>query len=880
MMSDICLRRLVLIAAGFPGLFWMHSAEAALQLQPLWEIQAGEDTSIFPSYGSPTGSNSFERGLAYNPVSKNVLVASRSGGPRIHVLKGNRTNNPLDEVNEVRVLDMGTSLDPQPVITTGSGLQFVVNQIGIADDGAVYVANLIVSSPAGAPENASFRIYRWASDAPDTVEDENKPYVAFKGNPDATGTVVRWGDTMTVRGSGANTQILLGSNTANVTSVALLTTENGSDFTSTIIPGALQGASNRGLTWGPPGENSFYSKSNGVTAPIRKTTFTLTPSPAVTTHVDATVTSQVSSGLIGPLFYHHPSKRMAILDLTLNAFTTGQPWPFTDKDFIRLHDINQTSGAVIVTPVAAPPKELTPETLTGTPGNGNAGNGNQAGAVAIGDGKVFVCSTNKGIQAFSIVDDSLPVVPTVTVAPTAAAVWTRGLLTLTGAITGTPPLTYEWYHNDQLLPAETNPSLLVNPVTTAAAGAYKLIVRNAAGFKESNIVNVTTPASTDTGTLTKLWQLKPGDRPWLTTTDTERGMDVNPVLGRVYVVSRATPGLSVQVLHASDGSAFGTLEVAGVTGGLAGITLNVLGVAEDGAIYACNLSDGVTPFKIYRWQDDGPLTPAEVVYEGLPIAGRMGDCIDVRGSGANTEIVVGGRSSNYVIFRFTDSILTAYPISVPAVPASTFNLGVAFGNGNEVWGKSIGTYGVAPDVFPNPLVRTSYNLDGTGTLLATTPAAQILTNSLGLAFDPVNRLLAISGSELSDSIRLYRVVDSGTGTLELLDQEFYPTDNVNLNGVGASTFAGGRLYTLNTNNGLVASAVNLPVTGVITNLSRQGNEFSFTLTGAPNASYLIQRSPDMASWTDDGTVVTGPAGTVNVTRTSSDLRHYFRTRAQ
>ncbi len=859
-MTPSSLFRHTLLASAL-SLLTALPAGAAVTLEPLWAID--------PTVGSPVaGTGNTERGIAYNPISGNVLVCTRSTAD-IFVL--NRMTGAILQEPEIGPdgLPTGGTVNrkllkrpfflppnPQPPDTiTSSGTSGALNLVGVAADGVVYACNLVVNT-----QTNNFRIYRWESDGANSEETNNPPYIAWptateenpfpSGNPDVSlATSQRWGDSMTVRGAGVNTQIIVGSDAG---AIAIFTTVNGIDFTPTFIPGALTGAG-RGLGFGA--QNTFYSKSSGGTT-LRRSSFTLMP-PAAAVLNNFALPAPASAST-NPLAVDLVANRLAMIDLTANG---------TDLDVVRLYDISTVTAA----PLPLTSKDLQFDFV----------NGNQTGAIALGDNKVFVCATNKGIQAFSIVDDSLPVLPTVTVAPAAPAVWTRGVLTLTGAITGSPPLTYEWYRDDVLLPAETSPSLFINPVTAGSAGTYKLIVRNGAGFTESNLVNVTTVPSIDTGVLSKVWQLKPGDRPWLTNGDTERGMDVNPTLGRVYVVSRASPGLSVRVLDSADGTDVGTLDVTGITGGLAGIALNVIGVAGDGAIYACNLTDGsTTNFKIYRWQDDGPLTLPEVVYDGLAISGRMGDCMDVRGSGDNTEIVVGGRAGNYVIFKFTEGILTAYPITVPDVPASTFNLGIAFGNGNEVWGKTIGTYGTAPNILPNPLVRTAYNLDGTGTLLATTPAGQVFTGSLGLAFDPVNNLIAFSGAELSDSIRIYRVVDPGTGTLELLDQEFYPTDNPNVNGVGAATFAGGRLYTLNTNNGIVASTVSLSAPPVLTNLSRTGNDFTFTLTGAPNATYLIQRSPDLTAWADDGTVVLGAGGTTTVTRTAPDGRFFFRARAQ
>ena len=828
------------------------TVHAGITLNPLWVID--------PAAGSPVaGTGNNERGIAYNPVSGNVLVCTRSTAD-IFVL--NRNTGAILQQPEIGAdgVPTGNQINrkllkkdfylppaaPGPDVVTSSGTSGALNLVGVAADGVVYACNLVVAS-----QTANFRIYRWEKDGISTVEENYSPYIAWppltptdppargSGNPDVSlATTQRWGDSFTVRGSGVNTQIIVGSDAG---AIALFTTTNGADFRPVFFPGALT-AAGRGLGFGAG--NTFYSKSSGGTT-LRRSSFTLSP-PAVAVLNNFALPAPASAAT-NPLAVDLANNRLAMIDLTTGG---------ADVDVVRLYDISTAGSAPLVTAT----RDLEYTNL----------NGNQTGAIAIGDNKIFACSTNKGIQAFSIVDDSLPVIPTVSVAPAAPAVWTRGLLTLTGAVTGTPPLTYAWFKDNVQLPDAT-PILTINPVTTASAGAYQLKVTNSAGTTASNVVNVTTPASFDTGALTKIWQVAPGIRPWLTTGDTERGMDVNPVLGRVYVVSRAG-SLSVQVLDSVNGAGVGTLDLTGISGGLAGISLNMIGVAADGAIYACNLADDANPLKIYRWLDDNPATLPEVVFTGNPISGRLGDGFDVRGSGAGTEIVIGSRNADsYVIFKFVDSVLTSFPVLGTGAPLGSFGLGIAFGAGNEVWGKSTTLQ----------LVRTSYDTAaGTGALLSSTTAGQILATNAGLAIDPVNNLVAISGIELSDSVRLYRIRDAGAGTLELLDQEFYPTDNANGNGVGAATFAGGKLYTLNTNNGIIAFNVSLAVAPVLSNLVRNGNSFSFTLTGTMGSSYLIQRSPDMTSWTGDGIETITVGTSVNVIRTAPDGRFFYRAKAQ
>ena len=85
--------------------------------------------------------------------------------------------------------------------------------------------------------------------------------------------------------------------------------------------------------------------------------------------------------------------------------------------------------------------------------------------------------------------------------------------------------------------------------------------------------------------------------------------------------------------------------------GIGTIGLGAIGVAEDGAIYACNV-DTAGIWKLYRWADSGsrsvptlsfcPVTPS---CPAVARALRFGDEMSVRGSGINTEILIDNRNT-------------------------------------------------------------------------------------------------------------------------------------------------------------------------------------------------------------------------------------------
>ncbi|MBU1095930.1 MAG: T9SS type A sorting domain-containing protein [Bacteroidetes bacterium] len=113
------------------------------------------------------------RGMAYNPTTGHVLIASRTGVPRIYVLDG-ITGAYLDTLDATGLADHG---------------QYKVNQVVVADDGAIYSCAMVAFSFAA----NEFRVHRWA-------DEDAVPTIAYS----SVGTT-RNGDVLSVSGSGVNT---------------------------------------------------------------------------------------------------------------------------------------------------------------------------------------------------------------------------------------------------------------------------------------------------------------------------------------------------------------------------------------------------------------------------------------------------------------------------------------------------------------------------------------------------------------------------------------------------------------------------------------------------------------------------------------------------
>lgn len=314
--------------------------------------------------------------------------------------------------------------------------------------------------------------------------------------------------------------------------------------------------------------------------------------------------------------------------------------------------------------------------------------------------------------------------------------------------------------------------------------------------------------------LEELWNIPAAPSgSFISTGSTERGAAYNPATKNVYVVSR-NGGLNVGVFKGSDGTRLPDLDMTGIpTSGAGTYSVNMIGVAQDGAIYVGNLTTDTAgtagPFILYRWANESA-APVQV-YSGDPLLGkgagapsanwrRFGDTMDVRGEGASTQILLGARGGgNVSVLTTADSVnFTANPAQTGVAGSSAangpFGLGVAFGVEDTFWGKAASV----------PLRHMSFDsVAGTGAELQSVPAAQVPDTVTVIGYDPVRNLVAgvdvVTGV---DSVNLYSAAD-----FSLLDSKAMPADYANSGGTGSLDFGDGKLFALDTNNGLVAYAV-------------------------------------------------------------------------
>ena len=237
----------------------------------------------------------------------------------------------------------------------------------------------------------------------------------------------------------------------------------------------------------------------------------------------------------------------------------------------------------------------------------------------------------------------------------------------------------------------------------------------------------------------------------------------------------------------------------------------------------------------------------------------------MRGAGNDIQLLAGSRNSNvFAIFTTADGgdTFTAHPITVAGAGANAFGLGLAFGAGNTVWAKGDGS---------TPLRQVSFDLGtGTGAILHSYSSAQFASTALPLAVKADQGLLASISMENPDNLRLYTTFNLANPPV-LVDQEILPSDNANDNFAGALDFGGGKLFALDSNNGLLAMTIgNLtPPPGALT-ITRTNSTVYLNWSG----TYVLQSATNVTGPYLDA----APAGT-NYTESAAGVpEKYFRLR--
>ena len=305
--------------------------------------------------------------------------------------------------------------------------------------------------------------------------------------------------------------------------------------------------------------------------------------------------------------------------------------------------------------------------------------------------------------------------------------------------------------------------------------------------------------------------LAPGSSPYLSNTNTERGLAFNPVTGNLVLVSRqSVSGVTnnVRILSGATGADLGGLDPTGITGGT--FAVNQAGVTDDGAIYVANLSTTATAaFKVYKWDSEsiGLTTPPSVAFNAVTGVARTGDAFAVTGvTGGNPAIFAAAGStptataSNFVVGSLdaTNSV-TAYTTIAGTSPGTNdYRLGLTFVDQTTL----IGNQGANAR-------RTTFDpVTVTATLTDTVPLGGVSRRALDYAVIGTTPVLAVLDSN-SSTVTVFDLTNPSAPVQIATGNATSGTLSTNANGTGAVAWGPitgntAVLYAMNSNQGVQA----------------------------------------------------------------------------
>jgi len=353
----------------------LSTVNASITIDHLWSVAPNDSR---PDMGyiawSNTGVaatdslyNHRQRGMAYNSVTNQLYLASRG----------------VNGVDEVIVINATTGQRVGNLNISGvAGGNFSLNKIAVSADGQVFLANLTTDAAGTNP----YKLYRLDS----TVNGGVAPTTLFSGNPFGTTAFPgvhaqerRFGDTLDIRGTGNNIQILTGGR-ADSTAV-IFTTNDGSTFSPNplvVADGQASGHFYNGISFGEG--DTFWGASGVPQLPLRQFQFDIAAGTGAPLQ---TVGSDIVAARVGPVGY------IPDFNLMVGVGVGGEGAPqdlfvYDMNGWVRIAGADgDGAGGVFF------------------PGQNNNGNGTGDVAWNSEDNIFYVLSTNNGIMAFHVIPE-------------------------------------------------------------------------------------------------------------------------------------------------------------------------------------------------------------------------------------------------------------------------------------------------------------------------------------------------------------------------------------------------------------------------------------------------------------------------------------------
>ncbi|HOX02128.1 MAG TPA: hypothetical protein P5555_07040 [Candidatus Paceibacterota bacterium] len=489
-------------------------------------------------------------------------------------------------------------------------------------------------------------------------------------------------------------------------------------------------------------------------------------------------------------------------------------------------------------------------------------------------------------------------------------------VTFTATVSGEAPLTLLWQREGTTLPggvvtADTNMfsvSYDLDHLVPENSGLYRLLVTNMSGSVTSAPIAVHATTIFSTEVLTNLWTLDPVYF-YLTNNNAERGLAYSPVstfypAGSLLVAHYTSlTDFGIAVLNAENGhfEEGNILSNIGISSGTRAV--NKVAAAEDGAIFVGNLTTSATnvngEYYLYRYDSDSYYAMPSIAFVGDPGAPncpglRWGDNLAVRGSGANTEVLIApaGDLPGYLtwqtnivaLLRTTDGRnFTPTMIWITNGPTAFANVGLAFGPGtNTFFAKQINA----------PLRLMEFDVHtGLGWVKYEYDLEAIPGCVSAVALSPDATRLGALSVETPDNFRYYSITDFARAP-ELLDQDIFPLNysNPTSGGVGEVAFGkNGAVYVLDSANGIKAFAPNpayaAPDAFRITGIAPDPRGMAISWPAQPGKTYQALSSDSLTDprWVRAGLPVTGDGSTMSATNLilgDSVNSRFYRVRGQ
>ena len=353
------IRTACLLAAGVAVLSlsgsWCSKANAQT-LSPLTTF--GSNGWLAPGSNPYVTTDNSQRGLGWNPVTKNIVLPSRSGG------------------NFVAIINGTTGIVSGTLDTTGvSGGTLAMMGAGVSDDGAIYVPNLQSGSNSLGP----FKVYKWTGE-----NDTAAPTTAFSMVlPQTTSGAFRYADAFAVYGSGTSLKFAAAGSTTGTT--------GGLPNNGNFMLGSLDGSNTNTIYRNIP--NTLTASNDyrlGITFVDADTVIgNQGTSAKITDFVAATTLSNTGAIVTGSIAMGAADRP---LDYTVINGQALLAVVNTNSSLISIYDITNPAAAALLT---------TGSTVSGVlSSNANATGGLQWGEMLTPTSQVlYAMSSNQGVQA-------------------------------------------------------------------------------------------------------------------------------------------------------------------------------------------------------------------------------------------------------------------------------------------------------------------------------------------------------------------------------------------------------------------------------------------------------------------------------------------------